>query len=229
MSEDGLGEQDKVVQRGTSGTNAQCLLGVAPVRTARPQARTQEHRQPRRSFVPTQPRSRWCVPHCPLVPGLLDSIPRRSRASASADLLGLFADRAERENCDARVHGRARQFRVERGGEVSDQFGLDSEAGQFRASESWPGSRLWLWSCPGRHAEHRAHIAPPGRAKPRGHQCWLGAHECRLRQSRQFAADGTNAAGACSIISGRAVSVAAAKLVSLPSCAGRTVRTLGAK
>jgi hypothetical protein len=43
--------------------------------------------------------------------------------------------------------------------EVSDQFGLVSEADQFRASESWPGSRLFRWSCPGRHAEHRAHNA----------------------------------------------------------------------
>ncbi len=49
----------------------------------------------------------------------------------------------------------------QRDDEVSDYFGLVSEAGLFvsAAKQSWPGSRLWLRCCPGRHAEHRAHIA----------------------------------------------------------------------
>jgi len=38
-----------------------------------------------------------------------------------------------------------------------------------------------------------------------------GAHECLLRQSRQFAADGTNAAGACFIYSGREVECSGGK------------------
>ena len=68
------------------------------------------------------------------MPGLLATT-NASRASASADLRGLFDDKAERENCDARVNGRAQQVRVQRGGDVSDQLGLVSESGEFRGTQ----------------------------------------------------------------------------------------------
>ena len=41
-------------------------------------------------------------------------------APARSHLFRLLAGNAERENCDAREHGRDRQFRVKRDGEVSD-------------------------------------------------------------------------------------------------------------
>ena len=65
-----------------------------------------------------------------LWPGLLDPLPG-AVAPARARLLGVFGGRAERENCDVRVQGHDRQFRVEPDAEVSDQCGWVSEAGQF--------------------------------------------------------------------------------------------------
>ena len=67
--EECLRDQNKGVERGTSGTNAQYVLWVTPESTARPQARTQEHRKPRRSFVPTRREADA------FSPGLLASFP----------------------------------------------------------------------------------------------------------------------------------------------------------
>jgi hypothetical protein len=71
------------------------------------------------------------------------------------------------------------QPRAQSNSEVSDHCGFTSEDGQFRersalernevkrkisgVSESWPCSRLLPG--PGRHAEHRAHIAGLGRGE----------------------------------------------------------------
>jgi hypothetical protein len=76
------------VKRGTSGTNAQCVLSVRQESKARPQARRNEHRKPSRSFMPTQPVA------AALFVGSAGSR-NASRASASAGLRGLFDDRAE--------------------------------------------------------------------------------------------------------------------------------------
>jgi hypothetical protein len=145
-------------------------------------------------------------------PGLLDSFPRRSRDSAS-HRIRVFADRAQRENCDARVHGRDRQFRVKRGGEVSDQFRLISEAGLFRASESGPGSRLFLVSWPGEASRPLVSSGAPELFLTVSPDCdrrneWNGNAACEI------AVEWSGAVG---------------KLASPSSCVGRTVPGLGAK
>lgn len=71
------------MKRGTNGTNAQCVLSGLPVRKARAQACRHEHRQPSRSFMPTQPRSRFPAT------GAVGLDARRSRVSAKPKPLSL--------------------------------------------------------------------------------------------------------------------------------------------
>ncbi len=92
------------------GANAQCLLSGVAVSKARPQARTQEHRQPRRSFVSTPPLCRWpVIPHCRVCENL--GVVNCSDASL-AERRARAATRWEQ--------GRARTHGPQPAGEVSD-------------------------------------------------------------------------------------------------------------
>ena len=75
------------MKRGTSGTNAQCVLSELPVRKARPQARRHEHRKPRRSFRPTGREADG------LMPGLLDSMPGAVAIAQACDSESSAAER----------------------------------------------------------------------------------------------------------------------------------------
>jgi len=81
----------------TSGTNAQYVLCEAPGSKARPQARRNEHRKPRRSFVTTR---RFADAFGRVCWVTASPATGRSRASASPGF-GVFDDRAEGEGCDA--------------------------------------------------------------------------------------------------------------------------------
>lgn len=116
----------------------------------------------------------------------------------------------------------------QRDAEVSDQFGLVSESGQFAsaAMQNWPCSRLSLQCCLVRHAEHRAHIADLLASRP-----WesLGAPELFLTVST-ICSQRNECSGSLVHLSADAEwSAAAAKLASQPSGAGGTVRILGAE
>ena len=109
--------------------------------------------------------------------------------------------------------------------EVSDQCGLISESDQFRASESWSGSRLFRWSCPGRHAKHRAHnaAAVAGRSLAAFSFLAFGSARavltvlpvCGRRNEREHPADAARQSAAASGAGG--------KLASQSSGAGGTV------
>ena len=152
-----------------------------------------------------------CVPHWPLLPGLLVRGARVATARALNCAESSTAERRSRRTA-ARVHGRDPAAGLKRDGEVSDQSGLVSESGQFR-SESWPCSRLMLVSRPGEAS------------RPLGSS---GAPELFLTVS-PVCSRLNECSGAClRVFSATEWSVAAAKLASLPSGAGGTVRILGA-
>jgi hypothetical protein len=157
-----------------------------------------------------------------LLPGLLDSMPGAVAQNYSE------SSAAERRSERATPKG----VRVgstagsQRDDEVSDQSGLVSESDQFhemQCSESWSCSRLGRW--PGRHAEHRAHIADllAGRSLAafgvfvfgcdRAVLDCLGSLQPAERTQRELASSLADAEW----------SAAAAKLTSQSSVAGRTV------
>lgn len=127
------------MKRGTSGTNAQYVLCVAPGSKARTQARRHEHRKPRRSGVTTSREPMPLAGSAGSCPGAVAIAPANESESSTTERRARAATRWG--------HGRARQHRPQPDGEVSDQLGLVSEVGVFcDAGANAPCSRLLLVS-----------------------------------------------------------------------------------
>ena len=153
-----------------------------------------------------------------LSPGLLgDKVTChwRSRESASQRSESSPAERRS-ERTATRGSGCGPDAGSQPGDEVSDTLAMASlsEVGQFRASESWPGSRLLLRSWPG-EASRPSEVIGSARAVP---DC-LASLRPAERTKRELAPSLAEAKW----------SAAAAKLASQSSGGGGTVRRLGAK
>ena len=170
------------------------------------------------------PRSRlqrhlpWCSRGC------WTRCPAQSRQREAKDSESSMAERRS-ERATPKGDGAGSTAGSQPDDEVSDQCGLVSESGLFAsaAKQSWSVSRLWLRSCLGRHAEHRAHIAAALARRSlaasgvvgcdRAVLDCLGSLQPAERMQRELA----------SFLADAKWSAAAAKLTRQSSGAGRTV------
>ena len=139
--------------------------------------------------MPTPP----CVPHLPLLPGLLASFPAQSRQREAKNLTlrrQSVVRGLRRDGCMGAIGRPARSLAAKCQTNLvfpagSASFGAKPHR---RSSESWTVPAIIAWSsaiggasrriavscpceasraiaCPGRHAEHRAHIGSSGRGE----------------------------------------------------------------
>ena len=167
-------------------TRCQTNMGAMRVQAVSAEAQTHrnEHRNRSRNGLISQAGEKWehgCTRNSQAgKPALRVSGESRQRKPSFSD--SSTAERSARA-ATRWVHGRDRTHGTQPDGEVSDQFGLVSEDGQFRASESWPCSRLMPRSCPG-EASRAIAVSWPicGASRPLV-SCVLGAHELFLTVS----------------------------------------------
>jgi len=207
------------VKRGTSGTNAQYVLCVAPgSKAARPASQRKLGARSVACGWSGVTSSREPMPlagSAGSCPGAVAPAPANESESSTTERRARAATRW--------VHGRARQHRPQPDGEVSDKLGLVSEVGQIRERSLWSERKLAVLTVNAvvlHRAKPRAVLRCLGRyAEHRGHRClWGGARsvsDClaSLRLSER------NGAEAQLVKRTRKWSGAAAKLASQSSCA----------